>query len=105
MNTWKNNKGEYEPDKWLVFKVECEQPFYKILGSWFGGYTGANSWRTNSGIAKVEKDGPFFLFYGESGSVYRCHEENYGAHMLARSIIQKDYFEELEEQDWTKFDF
>lgn len=101
--------NEHNPDKWMVVKVSKQEGgyFYKILGSWWGGYMGANSWRFNSGVVKVEKEGGFYKFYGNSGSVYKCHKESYGGHSLARSVIsEKDYFEELEDRkDWTKYDF
>ena len=51
---------------------------YFVFGSWSGGYLDGDSWRRNSGITKVETDGDDYLFYGYSGSVYRCSKHSEG---------------------------
>ena len=51
---------------------------YKILATFYGGYTTGDSWKLNSGITKIEEEGQCFLFHGSSGSVYRCHKNAYG---------------------------
>jgi hypothetical protein len=81
--------SEYVPDKWVIIKIEGKNvPLtYKVFACWFGGYLGSNSWKLNSGITKVTKDGEFYLYKGHSGSVYRCHKEAYGTHMYGSGIL------------------
>lgn len=65
----------YNPDRWVVIK---NQHCYRVFATWSGSYTQGSSWKLNSGITKVERDGDFLLFHGASGSVYRCHKNGYG---------------------------
>jgi len=69
--------SQYNPDSWVLIKVSGveENPFYKVLAGWSGGYLDGDSWRMNSGIDKIEDDGDYWNFVGASGSVYRCHKE------------------------------
>jgi hypothetical protein len=70
---------EYNPDRWVMLKFNHNgELIYKILGSWYGGYAKGDSWKLNSGVTKIEEDGQTYLFYGSSGSVYRCHKNAYG---------------------------
>ena len=72
--------SEYTPDNWVVLKIKegkYDRGFYKVLAGWSGGYLDGDSWRMNSGITRVEKDGDYYEFYGSSGSCYRCHEKGY----------------------------
>lgn len=68
--------NEYRPDGWVIIEVSTKDggKEYFVFGSWSGGYLDGDSWRLNSGISKVEKDGDYFLFHGFSGSTYRCSE-------------------------------
>ena len=62
---------EYNPDKWVMLKFNHNgEDIYKVLASWYGGFTTGDSWKLNSGVTKVEQDGNLFLFHGSSGSVY-----------------------------------
>jgi hypothetical protein len=81
---------EYTPDKWLVVKIEGgEFPLtYKVFACWHGGYLDGDSWKLNSGITKVTKEGNFYLFEGYSGSVYSCNENRYGATMYGYGVLQ-----------------
>ena len=95
----------YEPDGWVIVKVLGEDPHYRVFGSWSGGYLGADSWRMNSGIAKTEREGDtYLLFYGESGSVYKClvsgHNRlsSYAAGILAQ-FVSKGMVEEVEDYE------
>ena len=63
------------PHRWLLVE---QGDVHKVFASFTGGYLDSNSWRLNSGIDRVEVDGDYFLFYGYSGSVYRCHKDAYG---------------------------
>lgn len=71
--------SEYTPDKWVMLKFNHNgQQTYKILATFYGGYTSGDSWKLNSGVTKIEEDGQCYLFSGYSGSVYRCHKQAYG---------------------------
>lgn len=74
---WRNDM-EYIPDNWVVLKMIHEsKTYYKVLGGWSGGYLDGDYWRLNSGVVKVEEEPNHWLFYGYSGSVYRCHKTSY----------------------------
>ena len=69
---------EYTPDRWVVIEfITPSTTFQKVFAGWYGGYTSGDSWKLNSGITKTTKDGDWFHFEGHSGSVYRCHPNNY----------------------------
>jgi hypothetical protein len=34
---------EYTPNKWIIVKVTGEDPHYRVLGSWQGGYLDGDS--------------------------------------------------------------
>lgn len=91
----------YTPDNWVVFKVPLG---YKVLGGWSGGYTTGDSWRLNSGITRVEKEGDYYLFYGHSGSVYRCGVNQYGVRLncshVAAKLEEKGAIYLEEDTDW-----
>ena len=57
------------PDRWVVLKIlsVSDGTFYKVLGSWYGGYANGNFWRLNSGIQRVvkaSKDNPIINMIG-----------------------------------------
>lgn len=80
---------EYIPHRWMIIKIDRpNDPHYRVFGSWFGGYLHGDSWRMNSGITKIEKDGDEILFHGATGSVYRCHKDSYGANSYGYSVIE-----------------
>jgi len=67
------------PERWSIVKITSEgKTYYKVFGSWRGGYLSGDSWRMNSGIVKVEEDEESFYFLGESGSKYKCGKDLYG---------------------------
>lgn len=69
----------YKPNKWLLVEVnDLYNPFYKVFGSWSGGYLDGDSWRLNSGIDKIVYHEGSYEFQGESGSVYMCDKGSYG---------------------------
>ena len=82
--------SDYYPDKWVVLKITPKKGkvWYRVFGSWYGGYGGSDSWRANSGITKVEDlDKATFAFHGASGSVYYCHKVHYGTSSYSQSIL------------------
>lgn len=63
------------PDAWVIVRFSSGyQTTYKLLMSWYGGYTGSNSWHLNSGIASFEEYGDSIIFKGLSGSSYTCYK-------------------------------
>jgi len=78
----------YTPDRWAVITFSTDEgDLDKVLGGWYGGYLGSDTWRMNSGIKKVEEYPDYFLFYGYSGSVYHCYKGAYGLTNLTSSIL------------------
>ena len=72
------------PDAWVIVKIVhdgLENPLYKVVAGWNGGYLHGNSWRVNSGITQVEDYEDYFIFHGASGSAYTCHKQRYGMKM------------------------
>ena len=67
---------EYHPDNWAIVKINDgkDNVHCKVLAGWSGGYLTGSSWKMNSGITKVIKDGDYWLFHGASGSIYRCYK-------------------------------
>ena len=81
---------EYTPDNWVILKIQYEnETLYKVLGGWSGGYLDGDSWRMNSGITAVEKQGYLYGFYGSSGSVYLCHQGAYRLTMAAAGVYNQ----------------
>ena len=69
--------SSYIPDNWVVVKFKGDNPHYRILAGWSGGYATADCWRMNSGITKVDAVGDDLHFYGSSGSCYICGKKSY----------------------------
>jgi hypothetical protein len=100
--------NEYVPDIWVVLKV-AENPddiHYRVLGGWYGGYLGSDSWRLNSGITSHEFDGDYWKFYGSSGSCYKCHQDSYRMNVVTgnvySSLREKWKVALLDDKEWTK---
>ena len=67
------------PDRWVVLELKVnDKIYYKIFGSWAGGYLDGDRWKMNSGISSVEEDDDDYYFIGYSGSCYKCHKKCYG---------------------------
>ena len=81
--------SQYRPDKWVVVKITSEKypPVYKVFACWYGGYTGSDSWKLNSGITKATLEGFVYSFEGSSGSVYECHKDCYGMNMYGGGVL------------------
>lgn len=100
------------PDCWTILKVNYKgETFYKLLAGWSGSYLYGTSWKLNSGIDKVEVDEDSYLFYGRSGTVYKCHKEGYGLRMATAPTWNEikerypDYVTLEEDCDWSKKDW
>jgi hypothetical protein len=64
-----------QPEKWVILKIG---DYYKVFGTWAGGYLDGDRWKLNSGIKEVEQDKDFYYFIGYSGSCYKCYKKAYG---------------------------
>lgn len=70
---------EYRPDLWEVVEIDYGgDVIKKILGSWYGGYAGSDSWRLSSGIESVTEEGDYYHVLNSSGSTYIIHKRNRG---------------------------
>ena len=74
----------YRPDNWVVLKFKGDDPHYRVLAGWSGGYTTGDSWRMNSGITGVNETEEYYYFSGSSGSEYRCSK---GSYMLRQALL------------------
>ena len=83
--------SEYIPDNWVVVKIPTALTasgyYYKVLAGWSGSYLYGDSWRVNSGITECVREEPYYLFYGSSGSCYKCHENRYGLRMSNSGVF------------------
>jgi len=90
--------SDYTPDRWVI--VEINSPEHgrirKVLGSWYGGFAGSDSWRMNSGIEKVIDQGDYYDVVGSSGSVYKCIKGAEGMSAYTSGVYET-YRKQLEE--------
>ena len=103
---------DYNPDNWVVIKMNGDDPHYRVLAGWSGGYLDGDSWRMNSGITRVEDAGDCYNFYGSTGSCYSCYKESYCIRMNTARIwaqlqeLHGDKVEMMpEETDWLGMDW
>lgn len=81
-------RENYNPDKWALVRINMSgEIIYKVLGSWYSGYTQGQSWRLNSGITAALDQGDHYDFVGNSGSRYICPKGLYGMNLAASGII------------------
>lgn len=103
----------YTCDNWVIIKFKGNDPHYRVLTGTSGGYLDGDSWRMNSGVVAAERDGEYYLFYGSSGSCYKCHKNSY---MLRNNNYQiwvelkekfgdKVQLMEDDDYDWTEMDW
>jgi len=96
--------NEYTPDVWVVLEFDhpdLETPLRKVFAGWYGGYTGSNSWKLNSGITTTRKVEDWFEFDGYSGSTYRCHNNNYHLSGLMH-VVLANWLKQADERGDTK---
>lgn len=79
--------NEYCPDKWVVIKIGPGN-LYKVFACWYGGYTGSDSWKLNSGITSITQDDGYYLFVGSSGSIYKCRQDLYGTNSYGGTVLE-----------------
>jgi len=78
----------YNPDKWVIVKIDADSEcIYKVFACWYGGYAGSDSWKLNSGITRVSREGFVYSFEGASGSTYECHTDCYGTNFYGQGVL------------------
>lgn len=95
------------PERWVILKLPNN--YYKVFGSWSGGYLDGDRWKLNSGINEVKQDEDYYYFIGFSGSCYKCHKNSYGTatsyslnilnNMIEKTNGQIEVMEDID--DWT----
>ena len=104
--------SNYTPDNWVVIKMDGDEPHYRVLAGWSGGYTTGDHWRVNSGITKVTEDNIYYYFSGSSGSTYWCGKKSYMLRMNNVRIwdqLQRLHGDKVkmmpEDTDWMTMDW
>ena len=66
--------SDYYPDRWAIVHITSKDhpPIDKVVGSFYGNFTGGDSWRMNSGIERVVETENVYEVHGYSDSVYYC---------------------------------
>jgi hypothetical protein len=79
----------YAPDRWVIVEISdvAMGTTRKVLGSWYGGYAGSNSYRLSSGVSKVVDKGDYWEVHNRSGSIYICGKESNGMSMFTQSFL------------------
>jgi len=102
----------YTSDNWVIIKFKGDDPHYRVLAGWSGGYINGDSWRMNSGIVEVNETDDYYYFKGSSGSEYKCNKESYRLKMNNARIwsqlqeLHGDAVELMpEDTDWLKVDW
>ena len=79
----------YTPDLWVVIEIDYDGEITKkVLGSWYGGYMGSDSWKLSSGITKVTEHEDRYEFLNYSGSIYVCYKPLWGMSGYTNSVYQ-----------------
>jgi hypothetical protein len=79
----------YTPDSWVIVKVHLigGELQYRILATWYGGYTQGTSWKLSSGVIKIRENPEYYEFENASGSLYVCYRGNFGMSGYSSSIF------------------
>jgi hypothetical protein len=88
----------YQPDSWVIVLLDSQEhgKVYKVLASWYGGYTTGDSWKLSSGIEGVDVGDVLYTMPQSSGSTYLCHKNN--EHMSGiMAGIYSSFVQEAEE--------
>lgn len=84
--------SEYFPDRWVIVKIEgtkVPKPYYRVFGSWYGGYCGSDSWKMSSGIESVSFDSVKgqYTMPQTSGSVYTFYKSSFGMSAYGNNVL------------------
>lgn len=91
--------NEYTPDNWVIVKIQepNEQPVYKVLAGWNGGFLHGSSWQLSSGILSVEEDENNYYLLQHSGSLYICKKDKERLSPNTQAVLNR--FVELVKDD------
>ena len=83
--------SDYCPDRWVIVRISGKnhEPIDKVLGSWYGGYTGSDSWRLSSGVTKVVEHDDHYEVHNQSGSIYQLFKGAKGTSTYTASVLHK----------------
>ena len=88
--------SEYHPDRWVVLEFKRGAiTTRKLFAGWYGGYTGSDSWKLNSGITNIRIEGDVYEFDGYSGSTYTCHKNTHGMSSYQCQVLAR-WMKEIE---------
>jgi hypothetical protein len=81
--------SDYEPDRWVIARITSKNhpTIDKIVGSWYGGFGGSDSWRMSSGITKVVPQDDHYEVHNHSGSIYKLFKGAEGTSAYTGSVI------------------
>lgn len=81
----------YAPDKWVIIEITNSKgkSHRRVLGSWYGGFAGSNSWRASSGITEVKDEGDYWSVLNESGSTYNCFKGCEGMSGYTMNVLDR----------------
>lgn len=90
----------YQPDSWKIVLIESEEhgKVYKVLASWYGGFTTGDSWKLSSGIESITHEDGVYTMPQYSGSVYVCHKHNEHVSGIMGSVFSS-FAKQAEESD------
>jgi len=79
---------QYNPDLWTIVAVtHKEDVYYRVLASWYGGYTRGDSWKLSSSIERLDDFGDHYEANNSSGSVYILPKNNVGMSSYSASVL------------------
>lgn len=79
----------YTPDKWVIIEITSKtgEVHRRVLGSWYGGFAGSDSWRASSGVEAVEDKGDYWSILNTSGSTYDCFKKCVGMSSYTMGVL------------------
>jgi hypothetical protein len=81
--------SSHRPDLWALVEVtHGDEKHVRVMGSWYGGFAGSNSWRLSSGLTGAAlAEGGGLALRNESGSVYHVGRGNYGLSGYSAGVL------------------
>lgn len=95
--------SEYSPDGWVVLEINDEnETYYKIFGSWMGGFTDGDSWRLSSGseLSLLEVREKLYSWPQSSGSIYTLTKSGQGQLTFYNRGVLESILQKFSESDF-----